>query len=84
VDDAALARRVAAAGGRVDSAAEGELYRRLAKRVRLYGLAQDKIFEDVPLVPLMTMPEMRVLQKRVRGYSIYPAGGEFLSGVSLE
>jgi RNA polymerase sigma-70 factor (ECF subfamily) len=38
VDDAALARRVAAAGARVDSAAEAELYRRLAKRVRLYGL----------------------------------------------
>jgi len=39
VDDAALARRVAAAaGGRLDSQAEAELYRRLAKRVRLYGL----------------------------------------------
>lgn len=38
LDDAALARRVAAAGARVDSAAEGELYRRLAPRVRLYGL----------------------------------------------
>ena len=38
LEDGALARRVAAAGGRVDSAAEGELYRRLARRVRLYGL----------------------------------------------
>jgi RNA polymerase sigma-70 factor (ECF subfamily) len=38
LDDGALARRVAAAGARVDSAAEGELYRRLARRVRLYGL----------------------------------------------
>ena len=38
LDDAALARRVAAAGERVDSEAEGELYRRLARRVRLYGL----------------------------------------------
>lgn len=39
MDDAALARRVAAAaGGRLDSQAEAELYRRLAKRVRLYGL----------------------------------------------
>lgn len=38
LDDAALARRVAAAGPRVDSAAEAELYRRLAPRVRLYGL----------------------------------------------
>lgn len=38
LDDAALARRVAAAGARVDSQAESELYRRLARRVRLYGL----------------------------------------------
>ena len=36
--DAALARRIAAAGARVDAAAETELYRRLAPRVRLYGL----------------------------------------------
>jgi RNA polymerase sigma-70 factor (ECF subfamily) len=36
LDDGALARRVAAAGG--DARAEGELYRRLARRVRLYGL----------------------------------------------
>jgi RNA polymerase sigma-70 factor (ECF subfamily) len=38
LEDAALARRVAAAGARIDSAAETELYRRLAPRVRLYGL----------------------------------------------
>ena len=38
LDDGALARRVAAAGERVDAQAEGELYRRLARRVRLYGL----------------------------------------------
>ena len=38
LDDGALARRVAAAQGRPDSAAEAELYRRLAPRVRLYGL----------------------------------------------
>jgi RNA polymerase sigma-70 factor (ECF subfamily) len=38
LEDAALARRVAAAGVRIDSAAETELYRRLAPRVRLYGL----------------------------------------------
>lgn len=36
LDDGELARRVAAAGG--DAQAEGELYRRLARRVRLYGL----------------------------------------------
>ena len=38
LDDGALARRVAAAGAQVDSPAESELYRRLARRVRLYGL----------------------------------------------
>jgi RNA polymerase sigma-70 factor (ECF subfamily) len=37
LDDATLARRIAAAGGS-DAAAETELYRRLAPRVRLYGL----------------------------------------------
>ena len=37
-EDAALARRIAAAGAQIDSAAETELYRRLAPRVRLYGL----------------------------------------------
>ena len=35
LDDGELARRVAAGGG---APAEGELYRRLARRVRLYGL----------------------------------------------
>lgn len=38
LDDGALARRVAVAGRAPDSAAEAELYRRLAPRVRLYGL----------------------------------------------
>ena len=38
IDDGALARRVAEAGRAPDSAAEAELYRRLAPRVRLYGL----------------------------------------------
>ena len=37
-DDAELARTIAAAGPRIDTAAESELYRRLAPRVRLYGL----------------------------------------------
>jgi len=55
-----------------------------AERMRLYGLAQDKIFADAPLVPLMTMPEMRAVSRRVKGYLIYPAGGEFLGGLTLE
>ena len=38
LDDAALARRVAQATPGTDREAEAELYRRLAPRVRLYGL----------------------------------------------
>jgi len=38
-DDAALVRAIAAAGARPDRAAEGELCRRFAPRIRLYGLA---------------------------------------------
>jgi RNA polymerase sigma-70 factor (ECF subfamily) len=38
LDDAALVHRIAAAPGGEDIAAETELYRRLAPRVRLYGL----------------------------------------------
>lgn len=37
-DDGALARRVAEAGAAPDAAAEAELFRRLAPRIRLYGL----------------------------------------------
>lgn len=55
-----------------------------AERARLYGLAQDKIFADAPMVPLLQMPELRVVNRRVRGYRIFPAGGEYLGGVSLE
>ena len=35
--EAELARRIAESGSRIDSAAEGQLYRLLAPRVRLYG-----------------------------------------------
>jgi RNA polymerase sigma-70 factor (ECF subfamily) len=38
LDDGALARRIAAAGQKPDTAAEAELYRRMGPRVRLYGL----------------------------------------------
>ena len=38
LDDAAIARAIAAAAPGVDAKAEAELYRRLAPRVRLYGL----------------------------------------------
>jgi RNA polymerase sigma-70 factor, ECF subfamily len=38
LEDGALARRIAEAGAAPDAAAEAALYRRLAPRVRLYGL----------------------------------------------
>jgi RNA polymerase sigma-70 factor (ECF subfamily) len=37
-DDSELARRIVAAGTRHDAAAEAELCRRFAPRIRLYGL----------------------------------------------
>lgn len=63
LDDAALALAIAAAAPRVDTEAEAELYRRLAPRVRLYGLrhlrnaqaAQDLMQQ----VLLMTLERLR-------------------------
>lgn len=63
LDDGSLARRIAAAGAAIDSAAETELYRRFAPRVRLYGLrhmrdrhaAQDLVQQ----VLLMTLEQLR-------------------------
>jgi RNA polymerase sigma-70 factor (ECF subfamily) len=59
LDDAALALAIAAAAPRVDTAAETELYRRLAPRVRLYGLrhlrnahAADDLMQQVLLMTL--------------------------------
>lgn len=62
-EDAALARRIAAAGARPDGAAEAALCRRLAPRIRLYGLrhlrdphaAQDLVQQ----VLLMTLERLR-------------------------
>jgi len=63
LDDGALARRVAAAGGSPDSAAETELYRRLAPRVRLYGLRhlrdRHAAADLVQQVLLMTLERLR-------------------------
>ena len=59
LDDAALALAIAAAAPRVATAAEAELYRRLAPRVRLYGLrhlrnaaAADDLMQQVLLMTL--------------------------------
>lgn len=63
LDDGALARRVAAAGAVPDSAAETELYRRLAPRVRLYGLRhlrdRQAAADLVQQVLLMTLERLR-------------------------
>lgn len=68
LDDGALARRIAAAGGVPDSAAESEFYRRLAPRVRLYGLRhlRDRQAADdlVQQVLLMTLERLRAGEVR--------------------
>ncbi len=53
-----------------------------AARWPIYEEAQKILFDEVPMVPLMTMPEMRALRRTVKGYAIYPAGGEYLHDVS--
>jgi RNA polymerase sigma-70 factor (ECF subfamily) len=63
LDDGALARRIASAGGTPDSAAETELYHRLAPRVRLYGLRhlrdRQAAADLVQQVLLMTIERLR-------------------------
>jgi RNA polymerase sigma-70 factor (ECF subfamily) len=62
LDDAVLVRRIAAAGEQCDAAAEAELYRRLAPRVRLYGLkhlrdrdAASDLMQQVMMLTLETL-----------------------------
>jgi RNA polymerase sigma-70 factor (ECF subfamily) len=61
--DGALASRIAAAGPRLDAAAEAELCRRLAPRVRLYGLRHLRdphaALDLVQQVLLMTLERLR-------------------------
>ena len=63
LEDAALARRIAAAGAALDSVAETELYRRLAPRVRLYGLRhlrdRHAAHDLMQQVLLMTLERLR-------------------------
>lgn len=62
-DDAALARRIAAAGDGIDSTAETELCRRFAPRVRLYGMRHLRdphaAHDLVQQVLLMTLERLR-------------------------
>jgi len=68
LEDGALARRIAAAGAIPDSAAEAELYRRLAPRVRLYGLRHLReahaAADLVQQVLLMTLERLRAGEVR--------------------
>ena len=68
LDDGALARRVAEARGRPDSAAEAELYRRLAPRARLYGLRhlrdRQAAADLAQQVLLMTLERLRAGEVR--------------------
>ena len=68
IDDGALARRVAVAGRAPDSAAEAELYRRLAPRVRLYGLRhlrdRQAAADLAQQVLLMTLERLRAGEVR--------------------
>jgi RNA polymerase sigma-70 factor (ECF subfamily) len=63
LDDGALARRIAEAGATPDLAAEAELYRRLAPRVRLYGMRhlrdRHAAADLVQQVLLMTLERLR-------------------------
>ena len=63
---------------------QARITRDRAERNRLYGLVQDRVFDQVPMVPILHLREMRVLGPNVKGYSIYPAGGEYLGRVRLE
>ena len=62
-EDGALARRIAAAGASLDAAAEAELCRRLAPRIRLYGLRhlrdRHAAADLVQQVLLMTLERLR-------------------------
>ena len=68
LDDGALARRVAGAQGGPDGAAEAELYRRLAPRVRLYGLRhlrdRQAAADLAQQVLLMTLERLRAGEVR--------------------
>src|SRR6185436_20833938 len=63
-----LGRRIAAAGARRDVAAESDLYRLLAPRVRLYGrrhLRDDEAADDLMQeVMLMTLEKLRAGELR--------------------
>jgi len=53
------------------------------QRERLYHRVQRIVFDEVPVLPLVTVNDFRVLHEDVRGYTIYPAGGEYFRDVGF-
>ncbi len=52
-------------------------------RERAYHDAQRILFEEVPVLPLATVNDFRVLAEDIRGYTIFPAGGEYFRDVGF-
>jgi peptide/nickel transport system substrate-binding protein len=44
------------------------------KREALYRKAQEKIHADVPMIPLLYLPQMVAYRKEVKGYTVHPIG----------
>ncbi len=55
-----------------------------ARREYLYHKVQEIVFEEAPVVPLATVRDFRILREEVRGYTIYPAGGEYFRHASFK
>ncbi|MEE8106331.1 MAG: ABC transporter substrate-binding protein [Planctomycetota bacterium] len=53
------------------------------KRIALYEDAQRILHDESPTVPLVQIPDFRVVRKNVRGLYIYPVGGEYFRTVSF-
>jgi len=53
------------------------------KRIEAYHEAQEIVFEECPVVPLATVPDFKAVRREVRGYNIYPAGGEYFRQISF-
>ncbi|NUN48856.1 MAG: ABC transporter substrate-binding protein [Candidatus Brocadiae bacterium] len=54
------------------------------KRAELYRRAQERIFEDAPILPLVYMPNVAAVRANVEGYVLHPMGLVRLKGVSLK
>ncbi len=55
-----------------------------ARRAKLYADVQRRVFEQVPVIPIAQAPDFRILRKNVKGYRIYPVGGEYFRTVRFE